>query len=292
MILTSKMRMWILAGLLGLFSANFYTAEAITSTPGINLAGGVYLNPNTGRFWSMDSFEGDSDDPMSLHKYLYCHADPVNGIDPSGYEVQHAARDLNTKGWQSLISLGIGTHQFIILIPDNPSDFQGGSAGATLLNSLPNATMRNIGGKEAIVVGAHNWNSRLQVKFFEPADVTATRELIDKKYKRGFWSDFDAEGFVIATPAGKTDTEFIMEILRASRMYIANEEIDNLDYPTAGMFGAEYNSNSWATSILYYAGAQPHLNFFGADAKWRKRIPNNYFKPDTFDRLFWCIDPF
>ena len=47
---------------------------------------GVYLNPTTGRFWSMDSFEGRGGDTLSLHKYLYGHADPVNNIDPSGNE--------------------------------------------------------------------------------------------------------------------------------------------------------------------------------------------------------------
>ena len=27
----------------------------------------VYLNPNTGRFWTMDSYEGDQEDALSLH---------------------------------------------------------------------------------------------------------------------------------------------------------------------------------------------------------------------------------
>ena len=33
----------------------------------------------------MDTFPGMQFEPLSLHKYLYTHADPVNGIDPSGY---------------------------------------------------------------------------------------------------------------------------------------------------------------------------------------------------------------
>jgi RHS repeat-associated protein len=45
-----------------------------------------YLNTATGRFWSMDSYEGDEQDPLSLHKYLYASSDPVNGIDPSGHD--------------------------------------------------------------------------------------------------------------------------------------------------------------------------------------------------------------
>ncbi len=44
-----------------------------------------YLNVATGRFWTGDTYEGDQSDPLSLHKYLYTHANPVNGIDPSGH---------------------------------------------------------------------------------------------------------------------------------------------------------------------------------------------------------------
>jgi RHS repeat-associated protein len=45
-----------------------------------------YLNVTTGRFWSMDTFEGDPQSPLSLHKYLYVIDDPVNRIDPNGKE--------------------------------------------------------------------------------------------------------------------------------------------------------------------------------------------------------------
>jgi RHS repeat-associated protein len=40
-----------------------------------------YLNVSTGRFWTMDTFEGRSQEPLSLHKYLYAGANPVNHID-------------------------------------------------------------------------------------------------------------------------------------------------------------------------------------------------------------------
>jgi RHS repeat-associated protein len=43
-----------------------------------------YLNPSTGRFLTMDQFEGDIFNPQSLHKYVYAQNDPVNKIDPSG----------------------------------------------------------------------------------------------------------------------------------------------------------------------------------------------------------------
>ncbi|MBI3661728.1 MAG: RHS repeat-associated core domain-containing protein [Acidobacteria bacterium] len=44
-----------------------------------------YLDVRSGRFWTMDRFEGDSQSPLSLHKYLYASAEPVDNRDPSGF---------------------------------------------------------------------------------------------------------------------------------------------------------------------------------------------------------------
>jgi RHS repeat-associated protein len=44
-----------------------------------------YYDPVTGRFNQLDPFFGNLNDPQSLHKYLYTHADPVNGFDPTGW---------------------------------------------------------------------------------------------------------------------------------------------------------------------------------------------------------------
>jgi len=46
-----------------------------------------YLNTTTGRFWGMDSFEGDDNDPPSLHKYSYTENNPVNDTDTDGNEI-------------------------------------------------------------------------------------------------------------------------------------------------------------------------------------------------------------
>jgi RHS repeat-associated protein len=49
-----------------------------------------YFNPLTGRFLSTDPFEGSVIDPVSLQKYLYASADPVNSMDPTGWQTQSA----------------------------------------------------------------------------------------------------------------------------------------------------------------------------------------------------------
>ena len=43
-----------------------------------------YYNPSNGLFNRVDPYAGNTQDPQSLHKYAYCHANPINNIDPSG----------------------------------------------------------------------------------------------------------------------------------------------------------------------------------------------------------------
>jgi len=42
------------------------------------------MNPSTGIFISMDTYEGSIYDPDTLHKYLYANGNPVKYSDPSG----------------------------------------------------------------------------------------------------------------------------------------------------------------------------------------------------------------
>jgi RHS repeat-associated protein len=59
-----------------------------------------YYDPTTGRFNRLDPFFGNLSDPQSLHKYLYTHADPINGIDPRGL--------MSMGGFAIGLSIGLG----------------------------------------------------------------------------------------------------------------------------------------------------------------------------------------
>ena len=82
----SSWRLTMLAALWLIVALFLPQAFAFSATsPGPRIDDGVYLNPDTGRFWSMDSYEGDNESPLSQHKYLYCQANPENQIDPLGH---------------------------------------------------------------------------------------------------------------------------------------------------------------------------------------------------------------
>ena len=108
-----------------------------------------YYDANTGRFNRLDPFAGSSEDPQSLHKYAYCHADPVNGVDPTGnffliellmnigMDTVKATKDLATKQ-----AAEFGTKIIVCL-------FNGVLTGA--LNALDNR--HNISGSTAFLIG-------------------------------------------------------------------------------------------------------------------------------------------
>jgi RHS repeat-associated protein len=61
-----------------------YSGEQFDANLGFYYLRARYMNPTSGRFSSMDSYEGGSYDPSSLHKYSYTRNSPANLNDPSG----------------------------------------------------------------------------------------------------------------------------------------------------------------------------------------------------------------
>jgi RHS repeat-associated protein len=65
-------------------NAILYNQQYFDSDLGLYNLRARHYDPNQGRFTSLDPFPGYIDEPLSLHKYLYVNADPVNLIDPEG----------------------------------------------------------------------------------------------------------------------------------------------------------------------------------------------------------------
>ncbi len=64
-----------------------YSGEQFDTRIGQQYLRARYYNAANGTFNRLDPFFGNLRDPQSFHKYLFAHADPVNGIDPTGLEV-------------------------------------------------------------------------------------------------------------------------------------------------------------------------------------------------------------
>jgi len=70
-------------------------------------------NPTLARFTTRDPVFGKFEQPLTLHKYLYCGNDPVNGVDPLGLDTMH----VQVSG---MASLGFSAMaQFGIVVDDN-----------------------------------------------------------------------------------------------------------------------------------------------------------------------------
>lgn len=61
-----------------------YSGERLDTGLGLYHLRARYYNPQLGRFISRDPLGGRSRVPVSLHRYLYANADPVNNSDPTG----------------------------------------------------------------------------------------------------------------------------------------------------------------------------------------------------------------
>lgn len=70
------------------FNEFLFAGEQFDSDLGLYYNRARYLNVSTGRFWTMDTFEGNSLDPLSLHKYGYAESNPVGQVDPSGNQTE------------------------------------------------------------------------------------------------------------------------------------------------------------------------------------------------------------
>jgi len=75
-----------------------FASEQFDPALGVYYIRARYYDQRKGRFWTKDTFEGDIFSPISLHKYLYVNADPVNHLDRSGnesLEEEAAAEDIS-----------------------------------------------------------------------------------------------------------------------------------------------------------------------------------------------------
>ena len=116
-------------------NTHLYTGEFFDSHLGFYYLRARYMNPQVGRFVTMDTFAGIIRDPYSLHKYLYAHANPVNMVDPSGQMSSYA--EITVAG--SIIGAMSGIYVYHVTHPPEERDALGyvtWGAGGSLIGAL------------------------------------------------------------------------------------------------------------------------------------------------------------
>ncbi len=83
-----------------------YCGEQLDSTTGLYYLRARYMNPTTGTFISMDTYQGSIFEPVTLHKYLYANANPVTYCDPSGYMFGQTAV-LNMRAQETINAMAV-----------------------------------------------------------------------------------------------------------------------------------------------------------------------------------------
>jgi RHS repeat-associated protein len=82
-----------------------------------------YLSPETGRFLTKDSWQGDYNRPLSLNKWGYVEGNPINAIDPSGYITENESKraDLILSKLNSIYNVRIKKDWGYKLVPASPN---------------------------------------------------------------------------------------------------------------------------------------------------------------------------
>ncbi|MGV7114744.1 RHS repeat domain-containing protein [Paenibacillus kyungheensis] len=70
-----------------------YAGEAYDSETGLYYLKARYYDPSQGRFLKEDSYEGQITNPLTLNSYTYVENNPVNYVDPTGYNPEEPSQE-------------------------------------------------------------------------------------------------------------------------------------------------------------------------------------------------------
>src|SRR6185437_1437472 len=85
-----------------------YRGEQFDPELGVYYLRARYMDSRTGRFWTMDPFEGHTSDPATLHRYLYCAGNVPNCSDPTGKDFDLGSLSISFSIQSILVNIAQG----------------------------------------------------------------------------------------------------------------------------------------------------------------------------------------
>jgi hypothetical protein len=266
---------------------SFSVSAAHSTSPTNPVSSACYLNPNTGRFWTMDSYAGNNQDPLSLHKYLYAHANPVNLTDPSGKAVWLVTRPLGMFGLRFAAPLAV--HVFLAF-DDNLVGTIGGGDPLPRWETEVQEGNQNVGPVVSAVQdkwGDYQSDPHLTTFSFHPrsvatddgegnqASVLATSSscvAYNAPEDRGAYSQAGGNAWGYKR---RMITADVNEQIKLYRWAIDSRNVNNSGTPDEHPYsGLSYNCGSWTKTIVTRAGLSYPSDFInlgtglGGPADW------------------------
>lgn len=247
-----------------------YSGQQYDSDLGLYDNRARYLNTDIGRFMTMDTFEGNNEDPLSLHKYLYAEDDPVNMEDPSGNDADGGFSvsdnfNINISSIGGLLAkigtpvtseTGLGVFgSDLVLLEAHPVAFGNNHSYITLMVNSSSVFfsepqfnhLAGGGNLHYATIGAGpsgvGIDSKLISGVDRPRDVDRSTRI------------FSTE---IQPPGGLTADQFIQMLLNLNALY--DDQADYIFFPNEDPISdptdTAYNSNSYASGLLKLATGQ------------------------------------
>ena len=205
-----------------------YTGKELDNV-GLMYYGARYYSSEMMKFTQADLVISEIYNPQDLNHYSYVRNNPYKYVDPNGREVYLATRSIinpysgNNAAFKAITNFAVSrfTHSYFNVAPDNPEDF---------------------GGETNFQLGAYPSNGILN-----PSSIL--------EYERGGEGNTggtkEYSNILLNTPEGKTDTEFINEIIgEGEKLNEAN--VPYLIIPIPG--GSRANSNVFVRTAIENTG--------------------------------------
>ncbi|XXF78679.1 RHS repeat-associated core domain-containing protein [Myxococcaceae bacterium GXIMD 01537] len=94
-----------------------FAGESFEPSSGLSYNRARWMDPQVGRFISMDPWGGDPFEPLTLHAYLYAAADPVNRLDPSGRFFSFAPAFASLGAMNTIAAISLPMAQGLVAAP-------------------------------------------------------------------------------------------------------------------------------------------------------------------------------